>query len=223
MPLRKEATTQGCQQAAGTQLPKAQMKAALQQGSTHSLVVCLYGAPPPGLPLDGLHGSGIQRLLRRGSPRVGLGRPVCHHVLPLRQIHVMDCHQQTVIHDFKTLQDLGRKSTKAHCHREPREAAEMGFTPTAVPALLPGPPSMAFNPQPASASSSADGKGSTRNACSTPPVQETRSRDSTPAQLLAGSELSPLPRPCTPGTGRGHTASCPQHCQTAGCPASTTG
>lgn len=77
------------------------------------LVLTVHCSLATGLPLDGLHGRAVERFLNLRALLVGRDgalsrRAVDPKPLPQGQIHIVDAHQQAVIHDLKTLQQLER-------------------------------------------------------------------------------------------------------------------
>ena len=79
--------------------------------ATH-VVLSLHSAAPSSLALDGFHSCGIERLLWGWSARVSRVLCVIARGLPLCMVHVVDGHQQAVVHYLEALQHLmGRKDT----------------------------------------------------------------------------------------------------------------
>lgn len=75
------------------------------------LVLTVQGSLATRLPLDGLHGCAVERLLGLRALLVGRdgalsGSAVDSKPLPQGHIHIVDAHQQAVVHDLKTLQQL---------------------------------------------------------------------------------------------------------------------
>lgn len=87
---------------------------------SHSLIFWIQSSLPSSLPLDGLHGGAIQTFLGLWSaliwghcsfrPRIVDQTASTTLLFSAGLVHVVDAHQQTVIHDLETLQELQQRN-----------------------------------------------------------------------------------------------------------------